>query len=139
MIEKASVFVIMPFNNDIDTVYTGLIKASLEGIGFEVARADDIESQRNILRDILERINTSDLIIADLTSLNPNVFYELGLAHAMRKPVILLTQDIEEVPFDLQSYRLVEYSTHFAEIQDAIDKLGCVDISFQPHKGADKV
>ena len=123
MTEKASVFVIMPFSNDINTVYTGLIRASLEGIGYEVSRADNIESQRNIIRDILEKIDTSDLIIADLTSLNPNVFYELGLAHALRKPVILLTQDIEEVPFDLRSYRLVEYSTHFAEIQDAIDKL----------------
>ena len=123
MTKKAGVFVIMPFNDDINAVYTGLIKASLEGIGYKVERADDIESQRNILRDILEKISSSDLIIADLTNLNPNVFYELGLAHALRKPVILLTQDVEEVPFDLQSYRLVEYSTHFTEIQDAIDKL----------------
>ena len=123
MTRKASAFVIMPLSDEFNSVYTDFIQDSLDEIGYDVERASDIESQRNILSDILEKIYTSDLIIADLTSVNPNVFYELGLAHALRKPVILLTQDIEEVPFDLQSYRLVEYSTHFAQIQDARDKL----------------
>ena len=123
MTKKASAFVIMPLSDEFNSVYTDFIRDSLNEIGYEVERANDIESQRSILRDILEKINNSDLIVADLTSVNPNVFYELGLAHALRKPVILLTQDIEEVPFDLQSYRLVEYSTHFAQIQDAKDKL----------------
>ena len=123
MTRKASAFVIMPLSDEFNSVYTDFIQNSLNEVGYEVERADDIESQRSILSDILEKINTSNLIVADLTSVNPNVFYELGLAHALRKPVILLTQDIEEVPFDLQSYRLVEYSTHFAQIQDAKDKL----------------
>lgn len=123
MTSKTTVFVLMPFSEEFDSVYTGFIKPSLEQAGFDVQRADDIESQRSILRDILEKINTSNLIVADLTGLNPNVFYELGLAHALQKPVILLTQVIEEVPFDLQSYRLIEYSTHFGEIQEARDKL----------------
>ena len=95
----------------------------MESVGYEVYRADDIESQQNILKDIIERISGSDLIIADLTGGNPNVFYELGLAHAMRKPVILATQSIEEVPFDLKSYRLLEYSTHFVEIEKSRLKL----------------
>ncbi|MDK7536035.1 hypothetical protein OWP14_29035, partial [Bacillus paranthracis] len=60
--------------------------------------------------------NNSDLIVADLTDLNPNVFYELGIAHALRKNVILLTQQIDELPFDLRSYRVLSYSTNFKKI-----------------------
>ena len=52
-----------------------------------------------------------------------NVFYELGLAHALKKPVILITQSISDVPFDLKSYRLLEYSTHFGRIEIAKERL----------------
>lgn len=121
--DKPPVFVIMPFDEEVDDVYEHFMKPLLEDVGFDVDRADDIDSQQNILRDILERIAKSELIVADLTNGNPNVFYELGLAHALRKPVILLTQNIEEVPFDLKSYRLLEYSTHFRKINDAKENL----------------
>ncbi len=121
MTNKPSAFLLMPFDDD--TIYTRFIKPLLEEAGFDVDRADDIDSQQNILKDILESIHKSDLIVADLTGSNPNVFYELGLAHALRKPVILLTQVIDEVPFDLKSYRLLEYSTHFAHIDQAKGKL----------------
>ena len=123
MTNKPSAFLIMPFGEEFDPVYTEFIKPLLEEVGFSVERADDIESQQNILRDIVEKIATSDLIVADLTSANPNVFYELGLAHAFKKPVILMTQSLEEVPFDLKSYPLLEYNTHFAHIGTAKEKL----------------
>ena len=119
-----SVFVIMPFDEEFNDVYAEFIKPVLKDAGFStVDHADDIESQQNILRDILEKIDKSDLIIADLTSANPNVFYELGIAHALRKSVILVTQSIEEVPFDLKPYRLLEYSTNFVKIEKAKDQL----------------
>ena len=120
---KPLAFVIMPFEDQFTTVFSHFIKPILEELGFSVERADDIENQRNILRDIVENIHNSALIIADLTTANANVFYELGLAHALRKPVILMTQSIEEVPFDLGPYRLLEYSTHFVEIEEAKEKL----------------
>ena len=123
MADKKSVFLIMPFDEEFDPVYSDFIKPVLEKIGFNVVRADDIQSQRSILRDVLEKINSSDLIVADLTSANPNVFYELGLAHMLRKPVILVTQSIDEVPFDLRPYRLLEYSTHFVQIEKAKEDL----------------
>ena len=123
MTDKRSVFLIMPFDEEFDPVYSGFIKPVLEDIGFNVVRADDIQNQRSILRDVLEKIDRSDLIVADLTSANPNVFYELGLAHMLRKPVILVTQSIDEVPFDLRPYRLLEYSTHFAQIEKAKENL----------------
>ena len=113
----------MPFGEEFDPIYVGFIKPVLEQAGFQVKRADDFQNQQHILKDILDGIYRRDLIVADLTSTNPNVFYELGLAHAFRKPVILLTQSIEEVPFDLQGYRLIEYSTHFAHIERGKQRL----------------
>ena len=130
MSDKPSAFLLMPFEEEFNPIHESFLKPALEDAGFEVHRADDIESQQNILRDVLERIVKSDLIVADLTSGNPNVFYELGLAHAFSKPVILVTQSIEEVPFDLTLYRLLEYNTHFAEIEKAKEQLTAYAKSF---------
>ena len=121
--DKRSAFVLMPFDPEFDSIYHGFIKFALELAGLSVKRADDIQNQRNILRDVFDGIVNSDLIVADLTYLNPNVFYELAIAHAFRKPVILITQSIDEVPFDLKSYRLIEYDVHFAKIEAAKEKL----------------
>ena len=116
----------MPFDEKFDSVYNDFLKPafeSLEDAQFQVTRADDIGNQRSIVNDIVVQIAQSDLVIADLTGCNPNVFYELGLAHALRRPVILLTQDIEDIPFDLQLYKTLEYDTHFVRIQKAMTTL----------------
>lgn len=128
---KRSVFVLMPFDEEFDGFYKNFIKPVLKEAGFNVLRADNIISQQNILRDVIKGIAESDLIIADLTGANPNVFYELGIAHTFRKPVILITQSIEDVPFDLKSYRLVEYSSHFIKIAEAKEQLAKYAEGFQ--------
>lgn len=116
-------FVIMPFSQEFDDVYTYLIAYSLKRAGFEVLRADSIESQSNILRDIICGILESDLIVADLTEANPNVYYELGLAHALEKKTILLCQELNDIPFDLRSYRILTYSTYMAAFEESKSKL----------------
>jgi hypothetical protein len=116
-------FVIMPFGGSFDAIYNLFIAPILTEIGYEVFRADDICHQRNILQDVIEAIIDSNLIIADLTGCNPNVFYELGIAHAMEKSVILLTQSIDELPFDLRSYRVILYNPLFSEIENAKQSL----------------
>ena len=113
----------MPFDPGFDSIYDGVIKSGLELAGLSVKRADDIQNQRNILQYVFDGIVNSDLIVADLTNSNPNVFYELAIAHAVRKPVILITQHMDEVPFDLKPYRLIEYDVHFAKIGEAIERL----------------
>jgi hypothetical protein len=115
----ARAFVLMPFAAEFSEIYNLFIARALDRAGYEVMRADDIVSQQNILHDIVSYIATSDLIVADLTGSNPNVYYELGIAHALRKPVVLLTQSVEELPFDLRPYRVIPYNTHFAAIQKA--------------------
>ena len=113
----------MPFDKEFDEVYADLIKPAFEAVGYNVKRADDIVSQQNILKDIFRSIAKADLIIADLTSLNANVFYELGIAHTFKKPVIMIAQSIEEVPFDLAAYRVVQYSTYFKETPKLMEEL----------------
>ena len=121
--QKPTAFVIMPFSDDFDEIYKGFLVETLSEAGFEVSRADDIQSAQNILKDIVRGIEKSDLIVADLTDSNPNVFYELGLAHALNKPVIMLSQEIEDLPFDLKSYRVIPYMTHFQEMDRARNDL----------------
>lgn len=113
----------MPFDVDLKEVYESFLVPILTEVGFEVSRADDILSQENILRSIVEAIAACDLVVADLTGLNANVFYELGLAHGLRKPVVLLAQNIDDVPFDLKSYRVLVYDTHFARIGRSEEQL----------------
>ncbi len=112
-------FVLMPFSESLNDVYEFLIKGALSEAGYQVKRADDIRSQSNILEDIVKGIIDSDLIVADLTDSNANVYYELGIAHALQKKVVLITQDIDEIPFDLKSYRVIGYSTHFSRMNEA--------------------
>lgn len=116
-------FVIMPFEPEFDRIYTDLIMPALESAGYEVKRADNVIDQQNILKDIIHHIVRADLIVAELTSLNPNVLYELGIAHGLLKPTILLAQAVEEVPFDLRSYRIIVYSTRYDEVKKLQERL----------------
>ncbi len=121
MSKKPIVFVITPFNRDALDMYEE-IKRRFED-KFTFTNAGDLESQQNIIKDIVEGINQADIILADLTGLNPNVFYELGLSHAMNKKTIIITQDLDELPFDVRSYRATEYSLLFNKLPKFIEEL----------------
>lgn len=120
---KKKVFMIMPFEDKFFEVYE-ILKRQFEK-EFIFSHAGDEDNQQNILKDIIQAIYKADIIIADLTGLNANVFYELGVAHTLNKKVIIITENISSLPFDLKSYRANEYSTHFtkfAELIEALDK-----------------
>jgi nucleoside 2-deoxyribosyltransferase len=112
----------MPFDEEFQGVLKALFKPALTKAGYEVLTGN-LENQQNIIRDIIVSIAESDLIVADLTVENANVFYELGLAHALRKKVIQVTQDIGSLPFDLKSYRTLRYSTHVSDADDFREEL----------------
>jgi len=114
--QRPRAFVLMPFQREFEGIYTDLIVPALDEAGYEVRRADSLLDQRNILADIIHGIAEADLIVAELTLLNGNVLYELGIAHGLMKPTVMITQDIEEVPFDLRSYRVITYSVHYNEV-----------------------
>lgn len=111
---KHIVFVIMPFEESHNDLYNHL-KNSFSN-DYEFTNGGDLDNQQNIMQDIIEGIYNAEVVIADLTGLNPNVFYELGLAHAMNKKVIILTQNINDLPFDIKSYRANEYSLQFNKL-----------------------
>jgi hypothetical protein len=102
-------FVLMPFAHQFQPTYDDHIRPSVERSGLRCERADEISGTNLITWDIWEKINRARFLIADLTDRNPNVFYELGLAHAISKDVILLTQSMDFVPFDLKALRCIVY------------------------------
>lgn len=106
-------FVISPFGEPFDTYFTHVIKPAIESCGLYAIRGDSLYRPTTIVDDIWTEIQDAKLLIAELTGRNPNVFYELGLAHAISKPVVLLSESIEDVPFDLRGIRVLLYDkTH---------------------------
>ena len=102
-------FVIMPFSAEYDLVYHQLIKPAAETSGLKVLRADDIYSPGVITEQIRAAIHQSRICIADVSGKNPNVLYEVGIAHTLDKTTILLSQSVEQIPFDLRAFRVVLY------------------------------
>ena len=102
-------FVIMPLAAEYDRVYDELIKPACAESGLAAHRADEISRHCSIMRDIIDGLLQSEIVIAELTSKNPNVFYELGAVHTLLRPVIVLTQDESRLPFDLRHHRVIQY------------------------------
>jgi hypothetical protein len=109
--EQANAFMIMPFGpEDLQVVYEEFIRPALtDACGLSCTRGDDIFGSNVVMDDVVSAITASDLIVADLTGRNPNVFYEVGIAHALAKPVLLLAQSVDDVPFDLRHRRVQPY------------------------------
>lgn len=104
-----SCFVMMPFGPWYDLYYKEIYVPAIKEAGFEPVRADELFSSGSVVEQIWEQINKAKILLADLTGKNPNVFYELGLAHADRKPVIFTSGILEDVPFDLRHLRVIIY------------------------------
>ncbi len=124
-VQKASCFLMMPFAAKFDKV-NELLQQTIQSPELNIAcrRADDIRSP-NILETILVNIAKSEYVIADLTDCNPNVFYELGLAHCVKEAdkVILLTQSMDFVPFDLRHLRCIVYKPTVSGLDALKDEL----------------
>jgi nucleoside 2-deoxyribosyltransferase len=105
-------FIVMPFDSLFQTQYERVIRPAVEELGLKCIRGDEIYSKPQIMADVWKSIRKSRLIIAELTGRNANVFYEIGLAHAIGKPVILLTRNEDDVSFDLKSLRYRYYDVN---------------------------
>jgi hypothetical protein len=106
---KDTCFIIMPFGDWADFYYDNIFRPAVDNAGLTPRRADDLYRPSAIVHDIWELTQTARLLLADLTGKNPNVFYELGLAHAIAKPVILVAEKMDDVPFDLRALRVIIY------------------------------
>ncbi len=107
-----SCFVIMPFTPSYRTFYERVIRVAVEDAGLSCVRADEIFSKAQVTNDIWTQIRKCRLVLAELTGKNPNVLYELGLAHAVGKPAIIITRNEEDVPFDLKALRYLFYDVN---------------------------
>jgi hypothetical protein len=108
-----SCFVMMPFAAPLGGYYESVYKPAIEKAGLQPVRADaEIFGAGKIMNQVWSGIRRAKVLVAELTSRNPNVFYELGLAHALKKPVVLVSSNEDDVPFDLQHIRVIYYDVN---------------------------
>ena len=134
--QTKSCFVIMPFgektdvNGDVipfDTVYEHILKPAgkkLEshGISVDTVRCDEVERAGWIHSTMIKHIMEADIAIVDVTTANPNVFYELGVRHALkRKVTVLVRRKGTKLPFNIQGFNVVEYDLRIDAATKAID------------------
>lgn len=106
--EDDLVAVMMPFSAEFKPVYAAL-QAATTAVGLRCARADDIWEHHAVIQDIVNLIAKARVVVCDCTGKNPNVFYEIGIAHCLGKEVILITQAEGDIPFDLRHLRYLPY------------------------------
>ena len=117
-----SCFVMMPFGGWFDRYYQDIYVAAVKAAGFELVRSDELFTTGSVVEQIWEQISKSTVLLADLSNKNANVFYELGLANAARKPVVLAARDIDDVPFDLRHLRVIVYDVNEPKWSEKLSK-----------------
>jgi hypothetical protein len=119
-------FVLMPFSDPFDMYYRAIFEPAVKSVNLKPLRGDSLFRPSPIMADVWSMIRDAKVILAELTTKNANVFYELGLAHAIGKPVVLVAESMDDVPFDLQQLRVLLYNKNdpaWGEIlQDAIKR-----------------
>ena len=113
--DKNICFIIMPFGTWFDHYYKQIYKNAILNAGLFPKRADELFTASTVIDDIWDLTKKAKIILADLTGKNPNVFYELGLAHALSKPALLVSESMDDVPFDLRHLRVITYDKNNEE------------------------
>jgi hypothetical protein len=108
-LSKPACFVIMPFKSELDFVW-GVIKETVQAHGIECLRADEKFISQPVVEDLKYQIAEADLVIVDFTDKNPNVYYEAGIADALKKKWIVLAQSQDDLTFDVRHIRTILYS-----------------------------
>ncbi len=131
--DNRTCFVIMPFGKKVDTlgvevdfdrIYAELIREPIERNGLTPVRCDEIEAAGSIHEDMFEHIATAAVVVVDITSLNPNVFYELGVRHALRECVtVLIRREGVAAPFNIQDLRVIDYPAGGDTLTGARDRI----------------
>jgi hypothetical protein len=107
--EKISCFIVMPFSHEWSGEVHQILSAACKARAVQPMRGDDVFTPTDILVDIWQSINRADFVIADITGKNPNVLYELGIAHTLAKPVLIISQSAGDIPIDLSTRRVILY------------------------------
>lgn len=118
--QKLQAFCVMPFAVEFTDRYLFGIKVAAERSGYRCSRIDERVFTKDILSEIQKNIKGADVIIADVTGKNPNVYYEIGYAHALGRPVVLVAASAEELIFDIRNMRHVIYEGLIHKLQEAL-------------------
>ena len=121
--EVPKAFVVMQFSSPYNELYEDVIKEVCEDLNLSVIKGDESYGPGLIIADIIKQIEESKIIIAEISSANPNVFYEVGYAHALRKPTILIAERETELPFDVSPFRTLFYENSIAGKKKIIEGL----------------
>lgn len=119
---KPFCFILMPFDDKFADIYSLGIKDACNDAGAYCERVDEQIFKERILDRIFNQIAKADIVIADMTDKNPNVFYEVGYAHAIGKTTILLTQKAEDIPFDLKHFSHIVYNNKIVDLKKELTK-----------------
>jgi hypothetical protein len=117
---KPFAFVLMPFEQSFHDIYNLGIKAAAIEAGIVAERVDEQLYSESMLERIYRQIKDCDFVIADMTGRNPNVFYEVGYAHAMGKSCTLITKSSDDIPFDLKHHRHLVYGDSIAGLKEKL-------------------
>ncbi len=104
-------FVVMPFSKEYNDVYLRGIRDVAEKLGLVAERADEIQHNDSIPDVIRHRIERSDIVIAETSAHNPNVYYEVGLAHGIGRPTVLICKNADTIPFDVAAINHIVYDS----------------------------
>ncbi len=120
-----TVFVVMQFSEPYKQLYEEVICPVARGFGLQAYHVGEVFGPGMILHDIAQGIVDAKIVVAEITPPNQNVFYELGYAHALRKPTILLAERGKQLPFDIGGYRVLFYENTIAgkkQVEDGFSK-----------------
>ena len=117
-IERKSVFVLTPFLDEESETFNK-IKEVCGEVDLKCSRGDEVYRDKDILSHIVSSVLKSNIVIANINGRNPNVFYELGICHAIGKPVILISRTRNDLPFDIKSKNIIFYKD-FSELQKVL-------------------
>jgi hypothetical protein len=123
--QRPKAFVVMQFTSPYNEVYADVIRSICQELGMDVVRADEEYGPGVIISDLSRQIIESTVIIADITPSNPNVYYEVGYAHALSKPTILIAEKGTQLPFDVSPFRTLFYENTIngkAKLEDGLKK-----------------
>jgi hypothetical protein len=123
---KGTVFMVMPFSDSVaDKAYRLSTKPVVEEFGLRAVRADEIFSANPVFDDIIAAIEQAALVIVDISGQNENCFYELGVAHTLKRSrTIMITHDpYQSNPFDIAHFRIIQYQDSFSGKDEYESKL----------------
>ena len=126
MTSKPFVFMVMPFADaTANQVYNSIVKPLCSELGYDVVRADEYTTTKVIYDEIVQSIQNAAIVIVDISGKNPNVMYELGIAHSLRQAstVILTHDNVSDSPFDIKHFRIVGYENSISGAEKLKTKL----------------